>query len=337
MYLDYDIGDDSYYLFTCAELRAREAEFLGKDKMERMLKAKSTEDFFAVLRDTVYSKHISEIENSGSFESFILEEYKETVNYLSERLRPEHQPVKDLLFLELNIHNLKVIVKSVTGDMDLEDLFIPLFCSYSDMKDAAVGENYEAVGKSVFGILKHSLEIAKGQKSRRLMELELEQFYLENISKSVKSLKSRMMTDYLKHFVDITNIKNICRTKYLKEDLKFDSFLYGNGFLPMGSLEVFKDEELEAFVKEMGRTDYADMVTAGTHDLQQKGTFSTFEKKEDLFYIDFFEPVNYTVSNLEKIFQFFLTKKMGLGYLNIIFTGVLYGISEERIKSRVGV
>ncbi len=337
MYLDYDIGDDSYYLFTCAELRAREVEFLGKDKIERMLKAKSTEDFFAVLRDTVYSKHISEIENSGSFESAVLEEYKGIVNYLSERLRPEHQPVKDLLFLELNIHNLKVIVKSVTSDMDLEDLFIPLFYSYSDMRDAAAGENYEAVGQSVFGILKHSLEIAKGQKSHRLMELKLEQFYLENISKLVKGLRSRMMADYLKHFIDITNIKNICRTKYLKEDLKFDSFLYGNGFLPRGSLEVFKDEELEAFVKEMGRTDYADMVTVGAHDLQQEGTFSTFEKNEDLFYMDFFEPVNYSVSNLEKIFQFFQTKKMELGYLNIIFTGVLYGISEERIKSRVGV
>lgn len=336
MYLDYDIGDDSYYLFTCAELRAIEVEFLGKDKMERMLKAKNTEDFFVVLRDTVYSKYISEIENSGSFESVVLEEYKGIVNYLSERLRQEHQPVKDLLFLELNIHNLKVIVKSVTGDMDLEDLFIPLFYSYSDMRDAAAGENYEVVGQSVFGILKHLLEIAKGQKSYRLMELKLEQFYLENISKSVKGLRSRMMADYLKHFIDIMNIKNICRTKYLKEDLKFDSFLYRNGFLPRGSLEVFKDEELEAFVKEMGRTAYADIVV-GAHDLQQEGTFSTFEKNEDLFYMDFFEPVNYSVSNLEKIFQFFLTKKMELGYLNIIFTGVLYGISEERIKSRVGV
>jgi vacuolar-type H+-ATPase subunit C/Vma6 len=292
VYLDYDIGDDSYYLFTCAELQAREIEFLGKDKMERMLKSKNTENFFAVLRDTVYSKHISNIEDSGSFESVIMEEYRGIVNYLSERLRPEHQPVKDLLFLEQNIHNLKVIVKSVTGDMNLEELFIPLFYSYSEMKDAAEGENYEVVGQQVFEMLADLLELAKKQKDQRLAELRIEQFYLEHISESVKGLRSRMMADYLKHFIDIMNIKNICRSKNLKDDLKFDSFLYRNGFLSSKSLAVFEGEELEAFIKEMGRTDYADIVTTGAYDLQQERTFSTFEKKGDLFYIDFFETVN---------------------------------------------
>jgi len=337
MYLDYDIGDDSYYLFTCAELQSRQIEFLGKDKLERMLKSKNREEFFGVLRDTVYSKYISDIESSGSFENAVLEEYKIMVNYLSERLRPEHQPVKDLLFLELNIHNLKVIVKSVITDMDLEELFIPLFYSYAEMKDAAATENYEVVGQSVFRILKYAIELAKKQKDHRLMELELEKFYLEQVSESVKGLRSRMIADYLRHVIDIMNIKNICRSKYLKEDLKFDSFLYGNGFLSRESMAGFKDEELGVFIKEMGRTDYADIAARGAHALQQEGTFSSFEKNEDLFYIDFFEPVNYSVSNLEKISQFFLTKKMELSYLNVIFTGVLYGIDESRIRSKVGV
>jgi vacuolar-type H+-ATPase subunit C/Vma6 len=337
MFLDYDIGDDSYYLFTCAELKSREIEFLGKDKIERMLKSKSTEDFFTVLRDTVYSKYISNIEESGSFEGAILDEYKGIVNYLGERLRPEHQPLKDLLFLEQNIHNLKVIIKSLINNIDLEELFVPLFYSYSEMKDAAAGENYEVVGQQTFYMLKDLMEIARSQKDQRLTEIKLEQFYFEYVSRSVKGLRSRMMADYLRHFIDIMNIKNICRSKNLKDDLRFSSFLYGNGFLSEESLAVFEDEELGTFVKEMGRTDYTDIVTKGAYDLQQEGTFSTFEKNEDLFYIDFFEPVNYSVSNLEKIFQFFLAKKMELSYLNVIFTGALYGISGKMIRSRIGV
>jgi vacuolar-type H+-ATPase subunit C/Vma6 len=337
MFLDYDIGDDSYYLFTCAELQVREIEFLGKDKIERMLKSRNTEDFFTVLRDTVYSKYISNMEDSASFESTMLEEYRGIVDYLGERLKPEHQPVKDLLFLELNIHNLKVIIKSVTGDMDLEGLFIPLFYSYPDMMDAATGEKYEVVGQKVFEMLAKLVELARSQKDARLMEIKLEQFYLEYISKSVKGLRSRMMADYLRHFIDIMNIKNICRSKNLKDDIRFGSFLYGNGFLSGESLAIFEGEELETFIKEMGRTDYTDIVTKGAYALEQQGTFSAFEKNEYLFYIDFFEPVNYSVSNLEKIFKFFLTKKMELGYLNVIFTGILYGISEEKIRSRIGV
>ena len=143
MFLDYDIADDSYYLFTCAELKTREIEFLGRDKIERMLKSKSTEEFISVLRDSVYSRYINDLERSKSFESIIVEQYKDIVGFLGERLKPKHQPLKDLLFLEQNIHNLKVIVKSIIADMDLGDLFIPLFHSYEELKDAAVAENYE--------------------------------------------------------------------------------------------------------------------------------------------------------------------------------------------------
>ncbi len=337
MFLDYDIGDDSYYLFTCAELKAREIEFLGKDKIERMLKSKSMEDFLSVLRDTVYSGYISDMERSRSFENAILEEYKGMVEFLSERLRPEHQIVKDLLFFEQNIHNLKVIVKSVIMDMDLEDLFIPLFYSYGELKDAAVTENYEKIDKSVSEILKFSVELAKGQKNYRLMELELERFYLKEIFNSVKELGSRLITDYLRHVIDIMNIKNFYRNKYLEEDLDFDYFLHENGFLQKEMIMEFKDESLDLFIREMGRTAYADIAVKGSHALQYEGTFSSFEKNEDSFYIDFFDSLKYTVSNLENVFKFFLLKKMELSYLNVIFTGVRYGVGENIIRSKVGV
>ena len=45
MFLEYDIADDSSYLFTCAELKTREIEFLGKDKIERMLKSEAQKTF----------------------------------------------------------------------------------------------------------------------------------------------------------------------------------------------------------------------------------------------------------------------------------------------------
>ena len=145
------------------------------------------------------------------------------------------------------------------------------------------------------------------------------------------------MADYLKHIIDILNIKNISRNKHLKEDLDFDYFLHENGFLPKELMARFEDESLDFFVKEIGRTDYVDIIIKGAHALQHEGTFSDFEKNEDLFYIDFFNSVKYSVSNLEKIFQFFLLKKMELGYLSVIFTGIIYDIDNSKVISRVGV
>ena len=335
--VDYDISDDSYYLFTCAELKTREVEFLEKNRVDRMLQSKGLDDFIGILRDTVYSKYINYIEKSRSFEKVIISEYSTTVNFLDQRLKPEHQAADDLLFLEENLHNLKVIVKSIILDIDLRKLFVPILHSYDELRDAAAAGDYKEVDPVVAEMLKFAVELIDKQENYRLMELELEKFYLVRVLNSTRTLNSRLLSDYLKHIIDILNIKNVYRNKYLAEDLSFDYFLHENGFLPKEFMAKFEGESLDFFVKEMERTDYADMIVKGTYALHSEGTFSSFEKSEDLFYLDFFDPVKFTVSNPEKIFQFFLRKKVELKYLSIIFSSVLYGIENRKIKNKVKV
>jgi len=334
---DYDIEDDSYYLFICAELKAREIEFLEKSKVEKMLNSQGMGEFIAALRDTVYSKYINDMGKYGSFEYIMVSEYKDMVNFLNERLRPEHKAVWNLLFLEQNLHNLKVVIKSIIMDMDLENLFIPMLYSYRELKDAAADGNYKEIVPEVADVLRFGIEIKGVQKSYRFLELKLEKFYLERILNTVEALGSRMLLAYFRHTIDILNIRNICRNKYLAEDLGFDYFLHKNGFIPKKTMMEFEGESLNFFTQEMERTDYAGIVIKGTQALNSEGTFSSFDKNEDLFYIDFFDSVKYSVSNIEKIFRFFLMKKIELNNLSVIFTGVSYGIENDKIRSKVRI
>lgn len=335
--IDYDISDDSYYLFTCAELKKRETEFLDESRIERLLRSGGTDEFIKTLRDTIYSRYLNDIENSGSFERVILREYGNTVKFLNERLRDEHKPVIGILFLEEHMHNLKVVIKSIILNMDLENLFVPILDSYQTLRNAASTGNYKEIDPLISEVFSFEAGLAEVQKNYRLMELEIEKFYLRKIFDTAKKLKRQFIIDYLRHVVDIYNIKNICRNKYLAEDLNFDNFIYENGFMPKKSLKRFEVEPLDFFVREMEKTDYADMVTKGIRALNSEKTFSSFEKNEDEFYMVFFDPLTFTVSNLEKVFQFFLRKKTELRYLNIIYTGVLYGIDKEKIRNRVKV
>lgn len=335
--IDYDISDDSYYLFTCAELKTREVEFLEENRIEMMLRSEGLDEFIRALRDTVYSRYINDIERSRNFEKVILSEYKVAVNFLGGSLKPKHQAAGDLLFLEENLHNLKVVIKSIILDIDLEKLFIPILHTYYTLRNAAVAENYKEVEPPVSGLLQFAAELMGRQKNYRFLELELEKFYLRKVLSSTRNLNSRLITDYLRHIIDILNIKNIYRNKLLEEDLSFNYFLHENGFLPKEFMAKFKGESLDFFINEMKRTDYADIIIEGTHTLHSEGTFSSFEKSEDLFYLDFFDPVKYTVSNLEKVFQFFLRKKLELKYLSIIFTSVLYGVDKSKIRNKVKV
>jgi len=163
--IDYDISDDSYYLFTCAELKTREVEFLEENRIEMMLRC---------------------------LEKVILSEYKVAVNFLGDSLKPGHQAAGDLLFLEENLHNLKVVIKSIIMDMDLERLFIPILHSYDGLKNAAMTGNYKEVEPSVSGLLQFAVELMGREKNYRLMELELEKFYLGRVLNSIGTLNSRL-------------------------------------------------------------------------------------------------------------------------------------------------
>ena len=335
--IDYDISDDSYYLFTSAELRTREREFLDKNRIERMVRSAKLDEFFKVLRDTVYSGYINDLENPGNFDKVLIEEYGKIIKFLSERLKPDDMAAVEILFLEENLHNLKTVIKSVILDRELESFFIPILDSYQTLRGAALTGNYKEVREVVAEVLRFAVGLIGQQKNYRFMELELENFYLKKMFDSAKKIDRRLIIDYFRHIIDIYNIKNICRNKYLAEDFDFDSFIYENGFLTRKYLLEFRNESLDFFAREMERTDYSDIVTKGINALHSGRTFSAFEKNEDLFRIDFFEPVKFTVSNLERIFQFFLIKKLELKYLNIIHTGIIYGIEKNKIEEKVKI
>jgi len=337
--INYDIKDDNFYLFACAELEAKESEFLDKSKIDRMLKSKNLKEFIKNLGDTVYSGYSGELESSRDFEKVIAGEYAKIGDFLSRRLKSSHLAAGEILFFEEVLHNLKIIFKSIILDKDFEELFIPLFYSYGSLKKAIKEGKYNGLSKSVSATFRFVSEMIdkKEEKDYRIMEFEIEKFYLSEVFRSVEELNSNLIRDYIKHVIDILNIKNIYRSNYLEEELGLSYFLHDNGFLPVDLMLEFRDKGPDVFLKNMKKTDYADIVVRGADALDSERTFSYFEKEEDLFYVNILEPLKYTTSNIEKIFKFFLRKKMELKSLNIIFTGTLYSVDIKEIKDRIGV
>lgn len=332
---EYEISDDTYYLFACGELKVREREFLEKHQFERLLSTKNIEGFIKVLQETYYSRYLSKIEENESFDSVIISELSSAIKFLMERLKPQHWAAIKLLILEEELHNIKLIVKSKILGKDLKNLFIPLLYSYEQLKYAVENEKYEDVNPDIVPILQYATRLLSEESDYRLVELKLEIFYLENLFNSIASVGSKMLEDLLKHTIDILNIENICRYKFSQSKFSFSYILYPNGFLGLDFLNQFEGKSIGDFVVLMKDTIYGKMVEKGVHCLFDEQTFTPFEVGEDLFYFSFFESIKYSISNLEKIMWFFYRKKIELRSLNTILMGVIYNISKDRIKSRV--
>ncbi|MDD5659406.1 MAG: V-type ATPase subunit [Actinomycetota bacterium] len=350
----YELADDSDYLYTCAELKVREQEFIDNSKLERMVGSKEVDDFLKVLQETVHSKKIALIDDDKNMDLFILKSYEETIDFLQKRLQEKHMIIIYVLFMEEYLNNFKLILKSSLLNINLENLFIPLTFSYEELseymkKDISYEENFDnnavlqpiifkTIIKELINIKNKTLqEIETGKESKinfRKIEIDFERKFISAISNEILKTGSTMLCDYLKHWIDIQNLKNMNRIKYIGENLKYADFLYPGGMIDIDSLKTLEFENPDYWVKALEKSCYGEIIIKGIHSLYSYNTFFSFEKNESIFYLKFFDSIKYCISNVEKIFAFFLRKKIELIVVNMIYMGIKYHAEKRNISHK---
>lgn len=334
---DYEISEDSNYLFACAELKAREKEFVERHHIERLIGLKSVDKFIKAIQETYYGSYAGKIEETGSFDMIMLSELTKMASFLKKRILPEHRVVSRILTIEEDLHNIKLIIKSKFLNKDFKNLFIPFLYSYDKLNKIIETRRYDEIDFLTSKILQYSFKLLEVEKDFRILEFKMESFYLQELFDEIILTKRKMLKDLIRRIIDIFNIENICRYKYTKSKFNLSSLLYKNGFLDSDFLNKTINVNIKDLVKLFKDTPYKKMVEKGIHFLFEDNSFSSFEISKDFFYLRFFDSIRYSISNLEKIIEFFYRKKIELKTINIIFMGILYNIERDKIKSRVAL
>ena len=335
--IPYEIEDDSYYLFTSAELKAREYEFVDRGRVERMLSAVDMDEFLKVLGETSHSAGIADIKSSNSFEPVMLAGFGNMISFLEERLKSEHKKIIFILFFEEFLHNLKIVLKSLLLEEDLGGLYLSLKYEYAQLMEAYRDEKYEEIESPIPEILEYIKKLLDEtqKKDPRQLELSLEKFYTEIMLKTAESLDRKMMADYIRYKIDLINIEAIYRHMQLKISGPFSGYLHEGGSLGLKIFTGLEGESMDYVVKELEKTGYADVIIKGAQRLFSECSFSSFERNRDLYFLDYFDTIKYSVSNLEKIFAFFLRKKIELTNLNILHTGIRFNADKSNLRCKV--
>ncbi|OQA21015.1 MAG: V-type ATP synthase subunit C [Actinobacteria bacterium ADurb.Bin346] len=335
---EYEVADDAEYLYTCAQLKARETEFIEKSRFEKMTFSTGTKDFLKQLSETYYSKYTSLIDSEKNLDELMTSFNHDTIEYLRRQLKPEHMCVLNLLMYEENIHNFKILIKAFLSGENLSSLFLPSLYSYDVLMNEMLGQGFVKLDETVKYLLSLVTALKDRQRSDiRDIEIEFENKYMDRLYSSIYETKRRMLIDFIKHLIDITNIKNISRVKYANEKLDFDKFLIDNGNLTIEYLKKFENEGPDFMVQELSGSDYKEIIVRGINSLYSYNTFFSFEKNEYIFYLKFFENIKYSVANIEKIFRFFLKKKIELKIINMLYLGILYEVEKYKLEHKVEI
>jgi vacuolar-type H+-ATPase subunit C/Vma6 len=151
-----------------------------------------------------------------------------------------------------------------------------------------------------------------------------------------QELKVPFITDYLRHKIDLGNLKIFCRAKYLELSLeKLAALLCEGGFLDTQILQESFDLSFGEVGERLHASAYHSAWIVATDELLEKETFIALEREFENFLMFYLKKAKFIVFGPEPIFAYAQAKKMELQLVRILGVGKLNQIPAKTLKERM--
>jgi len=177
--------------------------------------------------------------------------------------------------------------------------------------------------------------------SELLLEGEILQILAgENELENVLPLSQRMnypfVTDYIRHRIDLGNLKIFCRVKYLGLPAqRLCSLLLKGGFLDPDILIQGFDLSFSELGERMVASAYQQVWANATDALEEKETFVDLEREFEDFVMLYLRKAKYIVFGPEPIFAYALGKTRELQLVRLVGVGKVNQVPPEILKERI--
>jgi vacuolar-type H+-ATPase subunit C/Vma6 len=158
----------------------------------------------------------------------------------------------------------------------------------------------------------------------------------ETVLPLYEGLNYPFIADYLRHKIDLGNLKILCRVKYMGiPEQRFGTMVMKGGFLdPAFFLESFELSFGEVGDK-LKASSYQSMWIRATDELVNKETFIVLEREFENFLMHYLKKAKYIVFGPEPVFSYLLARKRELQLIRLLGVGKLNQVPAETIKERI--
>lgn len=144
------------------------------------------------------------------------------------------------------------------------------------------------------------------------------------------------ITDYVRHRIDLGNLKIFCRMKYSGFSReKFAGMVLRGGFLD----ERILVENFSLSFSEVGEkiqaTPYKELWTRATDALEERETFIKLERGIEDFLMKYLRRAKHIVFGPEPVFAFGLAKRRELGLVRLVGVGKLTRVPPSILSERI--
>ena len=144
------------------------------------------------------------------------------------------------------------------------------------------------------------------------------------------------ITDYVRHRIDLGNLKILARIKYLQLSKgKLESVLIDGGFIQTDRIGGFYDLSYSDINERLKHSSYYEVWSNGIDVFQEKESFIEMEKNFEDYLMKYLRKAGYIVFGPEPLFAYALAKKKELDLFRIVGVGKMNRLPAEIIKNRI--
>ena len=321
---------DREYLYLSAMLKAREANMLTRDKLERVLAAGSFDDAAKLLQESGWP------DMSGQSAAGVDKLLSINSNFLGiiDLTIPEREVV-DVFRTKYDYHNAKAIVKGEGVGADPGHI---LSGAGTVAPQKLVEAFHEEDFRDIPPILAAAITEAKGVLARtdnpQAADFVLDKAYFAQLLELAGKVTSDYLGAYVRTLIDSANIRTVVRCFRMGKDPDFmrqaliDGGNVSMDFAVRGA--VTADELSELF----GSTVFREAAVLGG-EAMEGGPMTRFEKACDNAVNAFLDRARRTGFGSEVAVGYLAAEENAITTVRMILTGLLSGIDPERLKERL--
>ena len=169
-----------------------------------------------------------------------------------------------------------------------------------------------------------------------LLTIFLEESHPEKAMSVAERTGYSFIKDYIRHKIDLGNLKIFCRVKYSGLSLKkFESLVLKGGFLDEKNLLQNFDLSFSEIGDRLRATPYHDLWTKATDVLEERETFVELERGIEDFLMNYLKRAKYIVFGPEPVFTYGLAKRRELSLVRLLGVGKINQIPTPILKERI--
>lgn len=326
---------DTQYAYAVARIRVIENKLLDKNKLDRMLEAKTPIEAMKVLDEAGYESPGDENSNPHEYEKLLKEEQKKVYRLLKS-MAPQPE-VFNLFLYKNDYHNIKVMLKSEFSGTERDDILVDTgSIALNSLKLMIRDRNLREMSETMRLAVEDCIDTYNRTGDSQIIDIILDRACFKEMLEAAEKTENRFVSEYVKMQIDLLNIKNFVRVKKMNKSWDFlDKVLLEGGNIDSKLFLKKYGDSFESFVDEAKFTPYGSLCETGIGDFLATGSLTKLEKLIDDEMMSYIKKSKFIALGIEPLIAYLVAKETEVRNVGIIMIGKINGIPGEIIKERL--